>query len=321
MIKWSLLIFFSLLNWSLNVLYQSPCLSLQQVHLGLRQRTSINTSSTYYRITRTCTTLVAPTVHYAINHNDDVNNNSNCSIKSSKQNDDKSRPIGDGTIVSRRQSLEKTSRMMMTLLHIPPILFTSTLSTTSFPQPSNAKQVLNNHGELFVIEDVNTYSALIYIPNNILKTSSINTDSSTPTKKYPVIFVLHGAGKNTNDIWNLADIKGEHAGLIPSLLNKNDDDDIAAPKELYENFIVVAPYSYNKTSFYNEPRSKILQFVKWVCNSDDWGSVSSSTIINGKDIIDQDRLFLFGFRHVCSIFDCFCIYILNILLELYMIFF
>ena len=37
-------------------------------------------------------------------------------------------------------------------------------------------------------------------------------------KKPPLVVVLHGAGENARDVWNLADIQGEHRGLAPSLL-------------------------------------------------------------------------------------------------------
>jgi len=141
------------------------------------------------------------------------------------------------------------------------------------PTFSQAKQI-EGQGSLFEINDPDTYSGLVYIPKTMRK-----------EEKFPVLFVLHGAGKNEQDVWNLANIKGEHAGLIPSLLASG-----LAPPELYENFIVVAPYSKGKASFYEEPRSKLLQFMKFAISADGGGA-------QGVDVssIDLDRKFLFGF--------------------------
>lgn len=232
--------------------------------------------------------------------------------------------------------------------NIPSSHATTTVTTSNNNNHNNNSINHKDIGELFVIHDPNTYSALAYVPKSIL------TSKTTSTKKYPVIIVLHGAGQNQNDIWNLANINGEHAGLIPSLLfntintNQSDNSDnninnvnntnkptkknennnmiriqnAYAPKELYENFIVIAPYSYNKTSFYNESRSKILQFVKWAISTSSvvttsfcGGAVNDNNSnkkkknsnqeelssscqkeINFADIVDLDRLFLFGFR-------------------------
>ena len=171
----------------------------------------------------------------------------------------------------------------------------STLITTMLSSSSNLTQrcigkeidIQNGKGILYEINDPNTYPALVYKPNG-----AMNTVSKT-THQYPVIIVLHGAGKNELDVWNLANSNGEHAGLIPSLLNSSTSSTSLsggmAPSELYDNFIVIAPYSIGKRSFYEEPRSKILQFVKWACSSEG---------INDNDIIDKNRLFLFGFRYV-----------------------
>lgn len=130
-------------------------------------------------------------------------------------------------------------------------------------------------GRLFEVHDPQTYPALVYIPKM----------KEPPTTKLPVLIILHGAGKNELDVWNLADIQGEHSGLAPSLLAAGK-----APPELYENFIVIAPYSKGRTSFYEEPRSKLLQFIRWACSSDGGGMQGIDV-----DIMDLDRQFLFGF--------------------------
>ena len=74
------------------------------------------------------------------------------------------------------------------------------------------------------ITDPETYSALLYSPD------TVNT--------VPLLVVLHGAGRNDQDAWDLANLKGEHGGLVPSLIASGQ-----APKELTENFCVVAPGS------------------------------------------------------------------------------
>jgi len=123
---------------------------------------------------------------------------------------------------------------------------------------------------LVEVTDPATYSALVYTP------------PQPSNKPPPLLVVIHGAGKNERDIWNLADIQGEHAGLVPSLIASGK-----APRSLLDNFAVVAPYSQGKLSFYEEPRQKLLQFIDWVCS--DAGRQA------GCPTVDNDRVFLFGF--------------------------
>lgn len=123
---------------------------------------------------------------------------------------------------------------------------------------------------LLVVTDPKTYSALYYAPPQI---------ASTTTPPPPLILVLHGAGLNNLDIRSdLADPQGEHAGLIPSLIASG-----GAPPELLTNFAVLAPYSQGKTSFYEDSRTKMLDFLDW--------AVSSSPQIS----FDPNKIFLFGF--------------------------
>jgi predicted peptidase len=119
---------------------------------------------------------------------------------------------------------------------------------------------------LSILQDPKTYSSLVYQP-----------PPSADNKKSPVIVFLHGAGKNDGDISNLADLQGEYGGLLPSLLASGN-----APQVLLDNFIVVAPYvGCNTKSFYDEPRSKLLQFI----------SFATSQIQNA----DTTKIHLFGF--------------------------
>jgi predicted peptidase len=132
---------------------------------------------------------------------------------------------------------------------------------------------LSSHAEspppLRVISDQNTYSGLVYVPPS---------DTTTTAATIPLIVFLHGAGKNERDVWNLADITGEHAGLLPSLIASNQ-----APEELTDNFAVLMPYSQNKPSFYDEPRSKLLAFIDWAVEYE------------LPKHVDPKRIYLFGF--------------------------
>lgn len=121
---------------------------------------------------------------------------------------------------------------------------------------------------LLEVTDPATYTALSYAPPG--------------KKRLPLIVVLPGAGENTRDIWNLADPRGEHRGLAPSLLATGAD-----PASLSKNFAVVTPYAKGLLSFYAEPRSKILAFIDWV--------MSDAGRAAGCPDVDPSRVFLFGF--------------------------
>jgi len=185
-----------------------------------------------------------------------------------------------------KSSIQQRRQLFKSALHS---IILSSSALISLPKKGSAVEESEKHQQsydnnLLEINDPDTYSALVHLPPSLLSSSS----SSTATKKkYPVIIVLHGAGKNELDIWNLANIKGEHAGLIPSLIYSGN-----SPKTLYENFIVVAPYSYGKASFYEEPRSKVLQFINWFCSSNN--NKQKNNVVNVENI-DLNRLFLFGF--------------------------
>ena len=129
-----------------------------------------------------------------------------------------------------------------------------------------------NYSTLKVVTDPETYSALSYAPPN-------NADNANA----PLILVLHGAGKNNKDILqDLANPIGEHAGLIPSLIASG-----TAPSNLLENFSVLAPYSYGKPSFYNDPRRNLLQFVDWAIQNQGTEALPLR--------FDPRRIILFGF--------------------------
>lgn len=165
------------------------------------------------------------------------------------------------------------------------IIFSSSLVTsTQISKVANAKQVPGG-GMMFEIKD--RYPALVYVP----PTTNSNNDNGSPlSNKLPVLIVLHGAGKNELDVWNLANIQGEHSGLPPSLIASGQ-----APSELLNNFIVIAPYSVGKTSFYDEPRSKILEFISVVTGMTAPDSTSDLGENDFVRKIDLNRLFLLGF--------------------------
>ena len=159
----------------------------------------------------------------------------------------------------------------------------SIIHSNSHPPPVSAAPPL-----LQVVTDPNTYSALAYMPSRYQDrlSSSTSSPSSSPssTSPPPLILLLHGAGRNDLDIMeDLGNPIGEHAGLIPSLIASGD-----APNILLENFAVLAPYSYGKTSFYEEPRSKLLNFVNWAIENK-----NTETLPNFN--FDPNRIILFGF--------------------------
>jgi len=174
------------------------------------------------------------------------------------------------TFLSLASGLEVHKTISRRLLLSTSLVAPSTLLVS--PQKAQAK-IVSGGGDLFEVYDPQTYPALIYVPKSQNK------------KQFPILTVLHGAGKNELEVENLANINGEHSGLAPSLLSSG-----LAPPELYENFIVIAPYSKGKASFYEEPRSKLLQFIQWACSSDGGGS-------QGIDVnkMDLSRQYLMGF--------------------------
>jgi len=147
------------------------------------------------------------------------------------------------------------------------------LGTALLHPSAAASEIKAPPSNLVEITDPETYSALAYSPP---------TTQAQEEARVPLIVVLHGAGINSGTASDLADPKGEHAGLIPSLLASGN-----APKELSERFAVLAPYSQGKTSFYEEPRTKLLKFVQW--------ALSDAGRQAGCPVVDPSRVFLFGF--------------------------
>ena len=127
---------------------------------------------------------------------------------------------------------------------LAPILTVPNLSQAQESQDPN----------IFEIQDPDTYSAVVYIPPKVKQTS----------EPFHLLVLLHGAGNNQKsamyEFTNLGTTPGDHTQLPLALLASGQ-----APASLADNFVVVAPYigKGKQGSLYNEPRTKIISFVKW----------------------------------------------------------
>jgi len=167
--------------------------------------------------------------------------------------------------LDRRSAIAGSTALLSWPISPPPSKSQSHTTTT-------ANSDTNVYPPLKVVTDPKTYTALSYAPPN-----NVNNENT------PLILVLHGAGKNDKEILNdLADPFGEHAGLIPSLIASR-----TAPSNLLDNFCVLAPYSFGKPSFYNDPRRNLLQFLDWAILNQNTEELPLR--------FDKNRIILFGF--------------------------
>lgn len=169
------------------------------------------------------------------------------------------------------------------------------LSFLPLIHPTKARANENEHtetisrGKVFEIEDPNTFSAVVYIPP--AKKNRTPQKEEEGVESFPLLVVLHGAGKNKHSaLYEFT--QGDHTNLPPYLLSTNQ-----APPSLSENFVVVAPYAGKdkQGSLYDEPRSKILSFLKWF---NAWLESQTQLEDNGttsKVAINRQRVSLFGF--------------------------
>jgi predicted esterase len=160
--------------------------------------------------------------------------------------------------------------------------FTATTTTTTTAPNDSQPNILK------IVTDPKTYSALVYSPpgDPTAATPSNLSPSSLLAPPPPLILVLHGAGRNDLSIYeDLGNPFGEHAGLVPALIESKKYDVI--PKTLLENFCVLAPYSYGKSSFYNDSRGKLLEFCTWAVQNQNTDALPIR--------FDPDRIILFGF--------------------------
>ena len=156
----------------------------------------------------------------------------------------------------------------------------SLLAPLALPSACQAEEQRVANPNIFEIEDPETYSAVTYIPTKI----------DQDLKALPLIVVLHGAGNNRKsalyEFTNLGSSTsppGDHTQLPLALMSNNQ-----APASLTNNFVVVAPYvgKGNRGSLYDEPRTKIIAFIKWFRK---WVEEEHSVTINAQHVS------LFGF--------------------------
>jgi predicted peptidase len=174
-----------------------------------------------------------------------------------------------GNIVNRRDVIITAGES----LSLPSFLsLSSDLSWSLAVEETNRESYgpQTSSNRLNVVTDPDTFSALAYAPQN----ANENT---------PLILVLHGSGRNDKNILDdLASPVGEHAGLIPSLLEGGN-----GPQILQDQFCVLAPYSFGQASFYNEPRDKLLRFVDWAVQYQNTDALPIR--------FDPKKIILFGF--------------------------
>ncbi|KAK1742129.1 hypothetical protein QTG54_007702 [Skeletonema marinoi] len=170
-------------------------------------------------------------------------------IMSSSKNDDyysvKQAGDLDKPVVDRRQIIIQSSTAVAAIFQ----QFTSPVISYADEESTQISR-----GTIFEIQDPNSYSAVVYIPKA--------TDGKEQAKQtsLPLLVVLHGAGVNEHSaLYEFTNPGGDHTNLPPYLLSTQQ-----APPSLSENFVVVAPYvGQGKRSLYDEPRSKMLSFIKW----------------------------------------------------------
>mmetsp|Transcript_3124 Transcript_3124/g.4806 ORF Transcript_3124/g.4806 Transcript_3124/m.4806 type:complete len:359 (-) Transcript_3124:9-1085(-) len=158
------------------------------------------------------------------------------------------------------------------------------LQQLASPAVSHAAEESNqiSRGTIFEVHDPNSYSAVVYVPG------AKDGKEQAKQTSLPLLVVLHGAGVNERTaFYEFTTPGGDHTNLPPYLLSTHQ-----APPSLSENFVVVAPYvGQGKRSLYDEPRSKILSFIKWFNTH-----IESQTFDDGTNIsINRQKVSLFGF--------------------------
>jgi len=204
----------------------------------------------------------------------------------------------------RRQLLQSSIHLSLTQ-HL--LLRPSNARAAAATAEDQQQQASLPRGKVFEIEDPNSYSAVVYIPpakkaNNAQYNAQTNKEV---VESFPLLVVLHGAGNNQHSALyeftedgssSTNNPPGDHINLPPYLLSINQ-----ASSSLSENFVVVAPYvGKGKRSLYDEPRGKILSFIKWFnawLESQTVLDESSGTTTNNnrRIAIHRQKVSLFGF--------------------------
>jgi predicted esterase len=193
------------------------------------------------------------------------------------------------TIQHRRQVLHTfvTSSCIAQTLLLPQSSRASDTQTTTKEQSKPIPR-----GTVFETEDPNSYSAVAYVPPS-------KRSKTQQLEQLPLLVVLHGAGINQHsalfeftNAGSSSSPPGDHINLPPYLLSTDQ-----APSSLADNFVVVAPYvGKDKRSLYDEPRGKLISFVKWFRS---W--IEEQSFVGGTDNsssrikINPQKTSLFGF--------------------------
>mmetsp|Transcript_30891 Transcript_30891/g.55975 ORF Transcript_30891/g.55975 Transcript_30891/m.55975 type:complete len:411 (-) Transcript_30891:615-1847(-) len=204
--------------------------------------------------------------------------------------------------LNRRQLLQSASYLSLS----QPLIHPTNAQATEQKLPIT-------RGKVFEIEDPNTFSAVVYIP----PAKNDGKIMQQKVESFPLLVVLHGAGNNKHSALyeftqaaaagssSTSTPPGDHTNLPPYLLSTHQ-----APSSLSENFVVVAPYvGKGKRSLYDEPRGKLLSFVKWFNTwlesqstatleeeeEEDGGGTTTTNTNNNSIAIDRQRVSLLGF--------------------------
>ena len=206
-----------------------------------------------------------------------------CSLHKSQlaaRSSDTTAPAGGRRVTPSESDNTVTTRRQASL-----IISSSTAGFLSVPSVTNGEDLSATRGSVLEARDPNSFSCCYYTPPR----STTQSQESSP-ETFPLLVVLHGAGNNNGDAlyeFTNGDPPGDHTNL-PLFLCSTDN----APAQLRDKFVVVAPYvGKGKRSLYDEPRSKILSFIKWF---NTW--IEAQQFADGSKVaIDRSRVSLFGF--------------------------